>query len=538
MLLELRLKDFVLIPEARLSFAPGLIVLTGETGAGKSLLVQSLKLLLGGRGGAHLIRPGAQEAVLEAVISGKPLAQKLEALGLSGQEEVVLRRVVTPERSRIYINGSPATAQMLARLTEGFIVLAGQHEYQTLNHPEERLKFLDAFARHTPLVEAYREAYQRYQECLLAYRDFVEKMRHALKEKDFLAFQIQEIEEVAPQPGEDEALEQEARRLRSLSKLRDLLSQGSSEMDQVLEGLSRVRRLVGEAERLDQALKQTWERLEGLYYEAEDLHAELAQYLAGLEGDERRLEEIEERLYKLRRLKRKYASDLSGVLEELERMKRELASLEVGEERLAELEADLAQAQETLLARAQELSLSRQEAARALTQEIQRLLGALALGGSRFQVEVRRLPEPGALGFDRVEFMVSTNPKSPLRPLTQVASGGELSRFFLALKTVVSQDQTPVLVFDEIDVGVGGRVAHQIGKLLKDLAQRQQVICVTHLPQIAAQADQHFVVEKLQSEEEVTTHIKPLDQEGRLHELARMLGGSEALELAQKLLVS
>ncbi len=535
MLLELRLKDFVLISETRLEFAPGLIVLTGETGAGKSLLIQSLKLLLGARGGAHLIRPGAKEAVLEAVFEGRFWAERLASLGLPSAEELVIRRIITPERSRIYLNGSPVTAQMLAKLTQGFIILAGQHEHQLLARPEERLAFLDLFSETQELLLAYQEAYRRFRQAEAAYQDLLLRRQQAERERDFLAFQIREIEEIAPQPGEDEELEAERQRLRNLEKLKDLSQKVSGDLSQAARLLAEARRTFLRILELDAGLSGLEERLEGLYYEVEDLSQEVSAYSRGLQGEEGRLEEIENRLYQLKRLKRKYGLDLNQVLKELARLKEELAVLERGEERLAELESELTKAREEVYALGRKLSEKRQQGAKRLSELVSKRLPSLAMPEARFQVEVRRLEEPKETGFDQVEFLVATAPQSPLRPLSRVASGGELSRLFLALRVATSTKETSLFLFDEVDAGIGGETAHRVGELLKELSRQQQVICVTHWPQIAALADQHFVVEKVRQEGEVETRVRALSPEERRLELARMLGGPETVNWAQEL---
>ncbi len=535
MLLELRLKDFVLISETRLEFAPGLIVLTGETGAGKSLLIQSLKLLLGARGGAHLIRPGAKEAVLEAVFEGHFWAERLASLGLPSAEELVIRRIITPERSRIYLNGSPVTAQMLAKLTQGFIILAGQHEHQLLARPEERLAFLDLFSETQELLLAYQEAYRRFRQAEAAYQDLLLRRQQAERERDFLAFQIREIEEIAPQPGEDEELEAERQRLRNLEKLKDLSQKVSGDLSQAARLLAEARRTFLRILELDAGLSGLEERLEGLYYEVEDLSQEVSAYSRGLQGEEGRLEEIENRLYQLKRLKRKYGLDLNQVLKELARLKEELAVLERGEERLAELESELTKAREEVYALGRKLSEKRQQGAKRLSELVSKRLSSLAMPEARFQVEVKRLEEPKETGFDQVEFLVATAPQSPLRPLSRVASGGELSRLFLALRVATSTKETSLFLFDEVDAGIGGETAHRVGELLKELSRQQQVICVTHWPQIAALADQHFVVEKVRQEGEVETRVRALSPEERRLELARMLGGPETVNWAQEL---
>lgn len=542
MLLELRLKDFVLIPEAHLIFAPGFTVLTGETGAGKSLLMQGLSLLLGARGGSHLVRPGATEAIIEAVIAGgELLAERLSEMGYEPAEEVVLRRMISPQKSRVYINGSPATLQMLARLTEGLILLASQHEHQLLAHPEDRLRLLDQFAGVDALLSRYKEAFFAYREALRDYQALSEGLGRLEKERDFLRFQIEEIEAVAPLPGEDQALEEERAILRNMAKLKALLGQAVETLEVGVSTISQARKNVSSAAVLDIRLKHLSERLEGLFYELEDLSFSLQDHLGGLSPDEARLEEIEERLDKLHRLKRKYGGNLEEVLAQLETLKAEYHRLEHGEENLKALEASLKEREEAALRLALKLSERRREAAGRLSQVVKARLTSLGMSEARFLVEVQSAsPEARALtatGLDRVEFLVATNPQAEPRPLTKVASGGELSRIFLSLKTALSEDQAAqVLLFDEVDAGIGGLTATKVGEMLKELARHQQVICVTHLPQIAALADHHFVVEKESDAREARTRIRLLCREERIEEIARMLGQKEARELAAKML--
>ncbi len=542
MLLELRFKDFVLIPETHLIFAPGFTVLTGETGAGKSLLMQGLGLLLGARGGPHLIRPGAEEAVVEAVIAGgEVLVERLSEMGYEPTEEVVLRRVITKTKSRIYINGSPATLQMLSRLTEGLILLASQHEHQLLANPEDRLRLLDRFADAGDLLTRYQGAFKAYRETLQEYQALAEKLGRLEKERDFLRFQIEEIETVAPVPGEDKALSEEREVLRNMAKLQELLGQAVEDLEGGVSAFSRARRNLSSAAEFDHRLDPLVERLEGLFYELEDTLFSLRDHLGGLSADEARLEEIEERLDKLNRLKRKYGQSLEEVLAQLKTLKEEYQQLELGEEGLRELEATLKEREEEALSLAKELSAKRKEAGRRLAQAVMERLAALGMAEARFRVEVKsgktEAAALGPLGLDRVEFLVATNPKAEPRPLTKVASGGELSRIFLSLKTALSEDQkAQVLIFDEVDAGIGGLTAAKVGAMLKELSRHQQVICVTHLPQIAALADHHFVVEKESDAEETRTMIKALSPEERVEEIARMLGEKEARELAARML--
>ncbi|OAG28681.1 DNA repair protein RecN [Thermodesulfatator autotrophicus] len=537
MLQELRLKNFVLIKEARLSFEPGFVVFTGETGTGKSLLIKSLKLVLGARSSPGLIRPGAKEALIEAVVSVDEKTQKhLEKFGLEPAEELIVRRIITAERSRAYLNDSPVTLQMLSEIASDLVVIAGQHEYHTLNKPEERLLTVDTFGDLLALRQEYEKAYLTFREKLENLLSFQEKVKNALKEEDFLRFQLQEIEAVSPVPGEDIEIEEKLKRLKNLARLKDLANNAYSEVEKSFSSISSAKKSLSQALEFDRNLSPLAERLETLSYELEDLSLELSDYLRSLEIAPDELEALEERLFALKRLMRKYGPTLEDVLSHYEKIKKDLEDISTGEEHLQDLEEEVKQAENRAVELAEELSQKRKQAAGLLSQHVNRFLKELALEGARFRVSFAR-KELSSTGFDQVDFLVTTHPKAPWRPIAEVASGGELSRFFLAIKAALSKKASAQsLIFDEIDAGVGGMVAHRLGKLLADLATSYQVICVTHLPQIAALARQHFVVEKQIKGDEAFTFIKELNPEERINEMARMLGDPSARDVAQKLL--
>jgi len=533
MLLELRLRNFLLIEEARLSLGPGFTVLTGETGAGKSLLVKALRLVLGERGGADYLRPGAGEAVVEALLSSPELPERLSTLGLEPAEEILVRRVITPERSRIFINGSPVPLKMLAQLTRGLVVLTGQHEFRTLLSPEYRLRLLDAFAGTRELLQGYREVFFRLKEVRERRRALEEELSRLARERDFLDFQIREIEEAGLSPGEDEELQREREVLRNLTRLREGLSEGARALSAAGEELSRALAALKGLVRFEEGLSGLLARLEGAYYEILEGERELEEHLSDLPEDDSRLEEVEARLARLENLKRKYGSSVEEILRTLEELRRRRERLEGGEEELAALSAEEARLAEEALERALALSSERIRAAAELSRRVTEELSALAFSGAEFRVEVRReeaRPEAlGPEGLDRVEFLVRTNPGTPERPLEKVASGGELSRIFLALKGVLAErDRAACLIFDEVDAGVGGVAAVRVGEKLRKLARREQVICITHLPQIARLADRHFAVEKEVSGGKTFTRVRELSPEERERELRRMLGEADA----------
>ncbi|HFC97464.1 MAG TPA: DNA repair protein RecN [Thermosulfurimonas dismutans] len=533
MLLELRLRNFLLIEEASLSLAPGFTVFTGETGAGKSLLIKALRLVLGERADPGYIRPGAREAVVEALLVSSRLAGRLSDLGLEPAEEVLIRRVLTPERSRIFVNGTPVTLKMLSELTRGLVVLTGQHEFRALFAPDYRLRLLDEWAGVAEERRAYEKAFSTWRRLREEKASLEERLSQALRERDFLEFQIREIEEADLSPGEDQALLQERDLLRNLTRLKEGLAEGANlfqeAADLVARGLSRLRDLSGIARDLESLVN----RLEGAYYEILEGARELTERLSGLPEDESRLEEVENRLARIERLKRKYGATVEEILNTLEELRIRRQELDLSGDRLEELSAREKACAEEALRLARGLSLKRREAARRLSELVTAELSDLALKGASFRVEVHSSePRPENLtreGLDRVQFLVRTNPGTPERPLEKAASGGELSRIFLALKKVLSSESEGLcLVFDEVDAGIGGITAVRVGEKLRQLAQRDQVLCVTHLPQIAALADHHFCVTKEVQEGRTYTRVRLLSGPEREEELRRMRGETGA----------
>ncbi|QJA06695.1 DNA repair protein RecN [Thermosulfurimonas marina] len=529
MLLELRLQNFLLIEEAHLSLGPGFTVLTGETGAGKSLLIKALRLVLGERGGPEYLRPGAKEAVVEALLASSKLPKRLSSLGLEPAEEILVRRIITPERSRIFVNGAPVPLKMLARVTQGLVVLTGQHEFRALLSPEYRLRLLDAFAGTEDLRRRYREVFSHLRKLREERRRLEEECSRLARERDFLEFQIREIEEAGLCPGEDEELEREREVLRNLTRLKEGLSEGVRALSVAGRELSQALSALRGLARFEEGLSGLLARLEGAYYEVLEGERELQGRLTSLPEDDSRLEEVEARLARLQNLKRKYGSTVEEILETLVELKARRERLEGGEDRLADLVAEEGRLAEEALGLALELSSERIRAAAELSRRVTEELSGLAFTGAEFRVEVQReevRPEAlGPEGLDRVEFLVRTNPGTPERPLEKVASGGELSRIFLALKGALAErDRAACLIFDEVDSGVGGRAAVRVGEKLRELSQRDQVICITHLPQIARLADRHFVVEKEVLGAQAFTRVRELSGEEREREWLRMLG--------------
>lgn len=560
MLTSLRLSNFAVIEEAEVSFGPGLTVLTGETGAGKSILIDALGLLIGARAEAEVIRAGADEAVVEALFEKTPpLAERLEALGLpdDGAEVSVRRTVGRAGRARAYVNGSLVTVGVLQRLMRGLVDIAGQHEHLALFDPSEHLGLIDRLVSHSPTggeargegkqLEAYRAAWsdlQALEAQLTALGGDESQVRARV---DFLKFQLDEIDRLGATPGEDLALEQERRRLASSEKLKtaassmeELVSEGEGS---AAELVGRARALLTDAERLDPALSKVRESLVAAQESLDEAGRVLSRYLGALESDPQRLEEVDDRLDALKRLCRKHAAPLEAILEKRSALAAEVHELEHRAERRAELEAQRQASKARATAAAAELTKARKRAAQKLEAAARDGLSRLALAKARFEVRFDAAPLSSS-GADSVELLFSANVGEPPRPLAKVASGGEASRLMLALKSALAgSDACRCSVFDEADAGIGGAVADVVGRLIKDLSVHRQVLCITHLPQVAAHADAHLRIEKAESRGRTRSVVTVLTAgEPRTLELARMLSGvevtREAMGAAEALLRS
>jgi len=587
MLSELHIRDFAIIDELHLSFAPGFTVLTGETGAGKSIIIDAVSLVLGGRADPTMVRAGADRALVEAIFRLEPARQEalrpiLEREGLEGDEPdlLVLSREIRAEgRSICRVNGRAVTLALLREVAEGLVDIHGQSEHLSLLRVREHIFLLDRFAGLEPLrarvaglVEQVRAV---RRERIALEQDEKERARRI----DLLQYQIAEIEVAHLQPGEEEELAEERVRLANAEHLALLLAEalraldeGGAEGTAATDLLGRAVRALEGLARIDGTLAPRLQEAEELLYRLQDLAAGLRDYRRRVEYNPRRLAEVEERLDLIRRLKRKYGATVAEVLDYARRAAAELEAITHSEERIADL---LAQ-EEHLLAElghvVLELSARRREAARRLAAGIERELQDLRMAGARFDVEFRWEEDPkgipltpdllaqyglervgpagriafDATGIDRVEFLVSPNPGEPLKPLAKIASGGETSRLMLALKAVLCRvDETPTLIFDEIDQGIGGRVGATVGEKLWRLSTAgpdgglaHQVLCVTHLPQLAGFGDAHLRVEKIPLEGRTVTRVTALEGPARVEELAQMLGasGESAYRSAEEIL--
>ncbi len=545
MLTCLKIRDLAIIDELELELGPGLNVLTGETGAGKSILVSALELVLGGKGRPELVRSGARAAEVEALfdVNGDDrVRQKLEALELQAGGELVVRRVLSScGRTRAFINGKLATQQALAEITRGLTDISSQHEHHTLSDPGTHLGYLDAFAGILPLRQRMSKAYQSLRQAEQTLRDFAERLRDRETREAVLAAQLKEIEEVAPELLEDELLEQTCARLRGAEKLSALVAEAVERLYEgdgaVVDNLAQASRSVTEAAELDPPLAAFAAQLEVIQSQLEDVARELVRHMRGVRADPEALQRAEERSYLLSKLKRRYGGSLEAVLAHMDKGRTELDQLSEHAATNEALELARRRALEAAEAIARALSAERQRAATELGAGISRELESLGMGGARVHVELRPVREDAgepavdgaqlsADGLERAEFLIAPNRGEEARSLHKVASGGELSRAMLAIKCVLA-DLGPagMYAFDEMDTGVGGGMAEIIGRKVKSLARHRQVLCITHLPHIAVFADQHFKVEKCVRDERTLSTVRRLTEREQSEEIARMLGG-------------
>ncbi|HEY58672.1 MAG TPA: DNA repair protein RecN [Anaerolineae bacterium] len=565
MLSELRIEHFAIIDRLELSLEPGLVVFTGETGAGKSILVDAMALLLGHRAESIFIRQGEKRAYVEGVFLVPPEVRDLVAALLEPEEllddpEVVVlaRELRANGRHLARINGRTVSLALLRQVGQWLVDVHGQSEHLSLFRVREHLPLLDRYAGVAPLREAYQEAYRRWKAVVEELEHLRRLDREAIQRADLLRYQIEEIAAANLQEGEEEALREERLRLANAEKLAEaarqallVLEEGTSEAPSASDLLGQAVDAVETLSRIDPTQTAQAEVLTHALETLNEVALRLRDYLEGIEFNPRRLNAVEERLALLENLKRKYGATVGEILAYAEQARQELESITHAEERIAELEEERQRLEQVLAQQGLALSEARRQAAARLSRAVEAELADLRMSGARFEVGFTRRPDPQGLllpdgqrvafdaqGIDRVEFLLAPNPGEGLKPLAKIASGGESSRLMLALKRVLAQaDRTPILIFDEIDQGIGGRLGAVVGEKLWRLARHHQVLCITHLPQLAAFGDQHFRVRKEVMQGRTVTKVEPLEGEARVHELAQMLGaGHEALASAQALL--
>lgn len=542
MLKELIITNLALIEKLHVSFAEGLTVLTGETGAGKSIILQAIHLLGGGKAAATWIRSGAETATVEALFELNPqhetIREKLAEMGFEPEPELVVKRVVSLKgSSRYFMNGSLATAKAVGEVMENLLSVASQHDHQQLLQPRSHLDCIDAVGGLWPQRLIVSQCHDKWMAAKGLYQELVTRERDKEQRRDFLAFQVNEIEEAAASPGEDEALVLERDRLRGSD---DLIGLGRKSWHLLAEAvntpLSAVRKNLVQMAVFDPSLAGLAEEVAGNCFQLEDHVQTIRSYVETLASDPARLDVVTARLDLLQRLKRKYGGELDAVIAFGREAKQELAEIEALDERLAALEKEVQENEIALREAAVVLSKGRQAAAQELAGKIRASLAALCFEQAVFEIcfkggQSQGMETISRLGWDRPEFMFSANQGEEVKPLAKVASGGELSRLMLALKTLLAQkDQVDTVIFDEIDAGISGKAAEAVAKKIRELAGHHQVFCITHLPQIASLADEHFLVQKTVIDARTKTSIVPLSVEKREHELARMLDGDSVSE--------
>ena len=538
MLMQLRIRDFTIIKDLELELRTGMTAITGETGAGKSILVDALGLLLGDRADSETIRHGADRADLSALFDLSALPQVRAWLTErdleSGSEECQLRRVIARGgRSRGYINGVPQPIQALRELGEQLVDIHGQHEHQSLLRRDAQRQLLDGYGGHQQLAAQLVTAHQTWHRLRREWR----ALRQAASERDarldLLRYQLRELTALNLAEGEITQLETEQRQLAHASQLLDVSHQvlvglSADEETAISDQLRRSQREIETLIRLDARLLPVGELLEAAQIQLQEASASLRSYLDSLELDPDRLAQVEQRLTAAHQLARKHRLEPAELPALLQRLTQELETLEHSETRLEQLQQAVQTARSAYQDLADAVSAKRVTAAQAMSERVSATLAGLGMPGGRFVVALERLEQPSAAGLETVEFQVSANPGQPIRPLAKVASGGELARISLAIQVITARAaHIPSLIFDEVDSGIGGGVAEVVGRQLRALGTSRQVLCVTHLPQVAAQAHWQFKAEKHRDATDTQTQVVPLPTAERITEIARMLGGLE-----------
>ena len=561
MLLELSIRNFAIIDDLTIRFEEGLTVLSGETGAGKSIIINAVNLILGKRASSRMIRTGCETAELEALFrieAGCRAAQIMAEAGFDPAEGLVVRRIISQnDRHRIYINGRNATIGQLTAVTESLASISGQHANQGLLKEEQHLLLLDQFGGLMGLRERVGKAYREFQPLMGRLSSLRQKASRQEEQTELLTFQQQELAEANIQPDEDETLEKERTRLRNSEELYRTVHGAVEELygrdGSIAERLSDLRRQIEKATTMDPDLSSRSEAVDDLTFRLEDVTGNLRDYLGTLHMDDALLAEVEERLDLIQRMKRKYGGSLESLFEARERIDRELAEMGDLSSTIEKLEAEIGERHAKLAKMALDLSERRRKAAKRFSGKVEKELASLQMARTRFVVELIHEPAgegaaPAAegkliaeTGLDRAVFMIAPNVGESLKPLAKIASGGELSRVVLALKAILAKvDAVGTIVFDEVDAGIGGVVADAVGEKMTALAGVHQVICITHLAQIAKFAHHHFMISKHTQGGRTATRIRLLTETERVEEIARITGGSHVtastLEHAREML--
>jgi len=550
MLRELSIRNFAIIDDLQITFSEGLAILSGETGAGKSIIINAVNLLFGSRATAKLIRTGYETAELEALFQIKkqsPIAKIMNGKGYNPEEGLLIRRIISrKDRHRIYINGRLTTIGILNLITENLASISGQHAHQGLLKEDQQLAIIDQFGGLTAVRENVSGCFHEIVPLIRQLNDLKHKRDRQSEHIQLLEFQQKEIRQASVTFGEDTALEQERARLKNSEALFQAV-QGGIEMlydsqGAVIDGLLTVKKGLDEASTLDPLLAPKAERIAEAAFHLEDVADELRSYLKNIQMDESRLDTVEERLDTLVKLKRKYGGSLETVLLRLESIDHEFSEVENLSGNIADTEKKLFELHGKLTELTHKLSRDRKKTAKILAQKVEKELTSLKMPHTKFKISFRTMPADEdadpyltieektvfETGIDQATFRIAPNVGEPLKPLPSIVSGGELSRVVLALKAILAKTEAvETIVFDEVDAGIGGSVAEVVGKKLSSLSRHHQVVCITHLPQIAKFGDHHFRISKRVSDGRTSTIIKRLSETERVKEIARMLGGEK-----------
>lgn len=547
MLQELSIQNFAIIPKLNISFQPGMTVLTGETGAGKSIIIDAVGLLTGGRGSQDFIREGADKAVLQGLIDvepGQPITQLLDELGIPLEDNQLLihRELHKSGRNVIRVNGSLVNATTLKEIGQHLVDIHGQNEHQELMQVERHLSLLDEYGKKTigPVLEKYRAAYDTYRSLESAFHKRQADEQAWAQRLDMLSFQSKELADASLVEGEEEMLEAEYQELTNFQDVLAALSKAHEALDgdwdnNGLETISTAMSAMEDIEELSPKYATLTEAVRGAYYELQEAASEILSVRDGLEFDEERLREVDDRLNLIRSLERKYGATITDVLAHQAKVDAELAEMGGGEQSAAELAEQVEVAEQKARTLAEKLHELRLKAAKQLATKIHEQLSDLYMEKAVFSAHITEMKELNATGLDAVEFYIQTNPGEGAKPLVKIASGGELSRMMLAMKTIFSREQgITSIIFDEVDTGVSGRVAQAIAEKIAVIGRYSQVLTITHLPQVAAVADNHYFIEKQVVGARTETSIHTLSEDERVNEVARMLSGDELTDAAKE----
>ena len=562
MIKEIRIRNFAIIENLAVNFEQGLNVLTGETGAGKSIILGALNLLLGGRADTDSIRSGETTAFVEGAfeVTDPATLDLIRECGIEMEdgELLVKRQVSNAGKNRCLLNDSPVTVSTLAKIGDRLVDLHGQHDHQALLHPETHIDLLDLYGKSQELRNEFALNFSDYQTQAKKLQSMKMDEQERLQKEEFLSFQLAEIDAAGLSEEEEEEIKAESHKLKHAEKIRAGLQQSQSlltdDQGSILENLGQVLKELEAVLEIDPGLAETVERSRSAYYELEEVVESLRSYNRSLEFNPNRLEEIEDRLAEINGLKRKFGNDITEILKRRDQIAEELQQLASNDENMKALEEELRQKEKVLSKLAIRLAEKRESAAKNFTASVEKELKELSMGNVQFGVRFDYPSDPdgfilfrkekmkaSATGLGTLEFMFSPNPGEELRPLVKIASGGEVSRVMLALKSILNdQDTIPVMIFDEVDTGIGGGVAEKVGLKLQKVASAKQVLCITHLPQIAGLASSHFRIEKQIKSKRTHSTIHQLEHEERVEELARMSSGETitdaSLEHAREML--